>query len=410
MGNNLIQVLLASIKAKITPLVTKFRHLTSTNFLRARLIAKIREFFIRLLDVRPKHKKDYYEVFGWLVSKKLAYAILVIVGVLSMIYLVSIRSTYLPQRQTDGIKTYDYNDVMLRFAKGTVRIRGKSGYLAYQGEVKKGGVNGFGNLYGVDGTLLYQGNFQDNEYEGSGTQYYPDGTMHYKGMFSGNLYEGNGKLYRENSSLAYDGEFARGMKEGTGKLYGAGDKVVYEGNFSHDQLVYSALLGKSTAEVADAYQGQRIIYQNDSEFTVLMPDINALYVGVTDEESIEDKVMVDSIYVLKNSITLGNDECTTIADLRKVFGTEVYEGNSIVTLPEAVSINYLNKQKQTLNGTVEMDTTDEFTDVITVNQLQDDYPVYLYSFRRNGLLYTFVCADKNDTFAFYSIMSEEGGE
>ena len=149
--------MLASIKAKITPLVTKFRHLTSTNFLRARLIAKIREFFIRLLDVRPKHKKDYYEVFGWLVSKKLAYAILVIVGVLSMIYLVSIRSTYLPQRQTDGIKTYDYNDVMLRFAKGTVRIRGKSGYLAYQGEVKKGGVNGFGNLYGVDGTLLYQG-------------------------------------------------------------------------------------------------------------------------------------------------------------------------------------------------------------------------------------------------------------
>ena len=107
---------------------------------------------------------------------------------------------------------------------------------------------------------------------------------------------------------------------------------------------------------------------------------------------------------------MGNDECTTIADLRKVFGTEVYEGNSIVTLPEAVSINYLNKQKQTLNGTVEMDTTDEFTDVITVNQLQDDYPVYLYSFRRNGLLYTFVCADKNDTFAFYSIMSEEGGE
>lgn len=410
MGNNLIQVLLASIKAKITPLVTKFRQLTSASFLRARLIAKIREFFIKLFDVRPKHKKDYYEVFGWLVSKKLAYAILIVIGVLSMIYLVSIRSMYLPQKQTDGIKTYDYDDMMLRFAKGTVRIRGKSGYIAYQGDVEKGGVNGYGNLYGVDGTLLYQGNFVNNEYEGSGTQYYPDGTMHYKGNFSGNLYEGTGKLYRENGTIEYDGEFARGMKEGTGKLYAAGDKPVYEGSFSQDQLVYSAMLGKSTAEVAQSYKGERIIYQDDIQFSVLMPDINALYVGVTDEENLEDTVMVDSIYVLKNTITFGKNECSTISDLRNVFGTEVYDGNSIVTLPEAVAINYLNKQKQTLTGSVEMDVTEEFTNVFTVEGIQDDYPVYLYSFRKDGLLYTFVCGDRNGTFAFYSIMSEEGGE
>lgn len=403
--------MLASIKAKITPLVTKFRQLTSANFIRAKLVAKIREFFVRLFDVRPKHKKDYYEVFGWLVSKRLAYAIVVVIGVLSMIYLISIRSVYLPQKQAAGaIKTYNYDDMMLRFAKGKVRILGKSGYLAYEGEVEKGGVNGYGNLYAVDQTLLYQGNFLNNKYEGSGTQYYADGTMHYKGNFSENLYEGTGKLYRENGSLAYDGEFARGMKEGIGKLYGDGDKPVYEGSFSRDQLVYSALLGKSTAEVSEAYHGERIIYQNDNDFTVLMPDINALYIGVTDEENLEDKIMVEGVYVLQNSIMLGNDECKTIADLRKVFGDAVYEGNSNVTLSEAVAINYLNKQKTTLNGFVELDTTDEFTDVITVNQIPDDYPVYLYSFRRNGLLYTFVCGDKNDTFAFYSIMSEEGGE
>ena len=398
------------MKAKITPLVTKFRQITSGNFIRTRLISKIRQFFVMIFDVRPKNKKDYYEVFGWLVSKKLAYAVVVVIGVLSMIYLVSIRSMYLPQKQEGGIKTYDYNDVMLRFAKGNVRILGKSGYLAYEGEVEKGGVTGYGNLYGVDGTLLYQGNFEQNQYEGSGVQYYADGTMHYKGNFSGNLYEGNGKLYRENGTLAYDGEFARGMKEGTGKLYAAGDKPVYEGSFSRDQLVYSALLGKTTAEVAQAYSGSRVIYRNDNEFTVLMPDIQALYVGVTDEESLEDQVMVDSVYVLKDTITLGNRQCTTISELREVFGDEVYDGNSIVTLPEAVAINTLNQQKQTMNGSVEMETTDEYTDVITVNGIQEDYPVYLYSFRKDGLLYTFVCNDKNDTFSFYSIMSEEGGE
>lgn len=403
-------MLLASIKAKITPLVTKFRQITSENFIRTRVIAKIREFFVLLFDVRPKNKKDYYEVFGWLISKKLAYAIVVVIGVLSMIYLVSIRSMYLPQKQTDGIKTYDYDDVMLRFAKGKVRIRGKSGYLAYEGDVEKGSVTGSGNLYGVDGTLLYQGEFAQNEYEGSGTQYYPDGTMHYKGAFSGNLYEGTGKLYRENGTLSYDGEFARGMKEGTGKLYAAGDKPVYEGSFSKDQLVYSALLGKSTAEVAQAYTGSRVIYRNDSDFTVLMPDIQALYIGVTDEANLEEQVMVDSIYVLKDSILIGDQECTTIKDLKAAFGEIVYEGNSIVTLPEAVAINYLNTKKQTMNGSVELETTDEYTDVITVNRIQDDYPVYLYSFRKDGLLYTFVCKDKNDIFSFYSIMSEEGAE
>lgn len=403
-------MLLASIKAKITPLVTKFRQITSENFIRTRVIAKIREFFVLLFDVRPKNKKDYYEVFGWLISKKLAYAIVVVIGVLSMIYLVSIRSMYLPQKQEDGIKTYDYDDVMLRFAKGKVRIRGKSGYLAYEGDVEKGSVTGSGNLYGVDGTLLYQGEFAQNEYEGNGTQYYPDGTMHYKGAFSGNLYEGTGKLYRENGTLSYDGEFARGMKEGTGKLYAAGDKPVYEGSFSKDQLVYSALLGKSTAEVAQAYTGSRVIYRNDSDFTVLMPDIQALYIGVTDEANLEEQVMVDSIYVLKDSILIGDQECTTIKDLKAAFGEIVYEGNSIVTLPEAVAINYLNTKKQTMNGSVELETTDEYTDVITVNRIQDDYPVYLYSFRKDGLLYTFVCKDKNDTFSFYSIMSEEGAE
>ena len=200
------------------------------------------------------------------------------------------------------------------------------------------------------------------------------------------------------------------MKEGTGKLYAAGDKPVYEGSFSKDQLVYSALLGKSTAEVAQAYTGSRVIYRNDSDFTVLMPDIQALYIGVTDEANLEEQVMVDSVYVLKDSILVGDQECTTIKDLKAAFGEIVYEGNSIVTLPEAVAINYLNTKKQTMNGSVELETTDEYTDVITVNRIQDDYPVYLYSFRKDGLLYTFVCKDKNDTFSFYSIMSEEGAE
>lgn len=410
MNNNIIQVILATLKAKVTPLVTKLKQLTNGNYIRTKLVVKLRDFLASLFDVRPKHRNDYYEMFGWLVSKKLAYAIVVIVGILSMIYLISIRTMYLPAHQESAVKTYDYDDLLLRFAKGKVRILGQSGYLAYEGEVEKGAVNGNGMLYGVDGTLLYQGAFADNSYEGNGTEYYKDGAMHYKGSFSDNLYEGTGKLYRENGSLEYDGEFARGMKEGTGKLYGAGDKVVYEGSFSQDELVYSALLGKTTAEVSDAYSGARTIYQMGNEFVVLMSDIGAVYTGVTDEENLDDTVMVDSVYVLKNTLRYGNRDCTTISDLKGLFGDPVYEGNSQITLPEAVATNELNLQKQTLFGSVEMDLQEQFTDAMNVNGIDSDYNVYLYSFRKDGLLYTFVCSDKNSGFAFYSIMAEEGGE
>ena len=72
MGDNLFRVLLASIKAKVTPFVTKVKMWTSWNFIRTRVITKIRDFLTSLLDVKPRHKKDYYSVFGWLVSRRLA--------------------------------------------------------------------------------------------------------------------------------------------------------------------------------------------------------------------------------------------------------------------------------------------------------------------------------------------------
>ena len=213
MGDNLFRVLLASAKAKITPFVTKVKMWTSWNFIRTRGISKIRDFFTALLDVRPRHKRDYYSVFGWLVSKRLAMAVLVVIGVLSIYYLYSIHST-LTSARAEGIKTYDYDSVMLRFADEKVRIRGKSGYLAYEGDVKGGAVTGYGTLYNPAGTVVYQGNFDMNMYQGNGTRYYDSGILMYSGNFQENLFDGNGKLYRENGSLAYEGEFALGRVRG----------------------------------------------------------------------------------------------------------------------------------------------------------------------------------------------------
>ncbi len=135
MGDNLFKVLITSAKAKVTPLVTKVKLWTSWNFIRTRVISKIRDFFASLLNVRPRHKKDYYEAFGWLISRRLAIALVVVVGVLSLYYLFSVHSV-LPSGKTERVKTYAYDSILLRFAEEKVRILGESGYLAYEGQVE----------------------------------------------------------------------------------------------------------------------------------------------------------------------------------------------------------------------------------------------------------------------------------
>lgn len=405
-GGNLFQVLLASIRSKITPIVTKVRLWTSWNFIRTQLILKIRSFFASLLDVKPRHKKDYYEILGWLVSKRLAVAVLVVVGVLSLYYLFSINHV-LSTAKTEGIKTYSYNSLQLRFANGKVRINGKSGYLAYEGEVSKGTVTGFGTLYNPQGNVVYQGNFDKNKYQGSGVSYYSNGTMQYNGAFTENLFDGTGKLYRENGSLAYEGDFALGKKEGMGILYDTGSNPIYSGSFSQDELLYSALLGMSVSEVVNVYAGNRILYENDEDFAVVLGDIGAIYLGKDNSQMLDDEMTVERVIVLKDSFPTGGKSCTTIEDLRQYFGSENYEGNSDVTMPEAVAFNCLDADKG--GNKVEMNITPVYDDYIQVDDWDDSYVVYLYSFEKDGLVYTFVCEDRNAGFSFYAIEREEGG-
>ncbi len=407
MGDNLFRVLLASAKAKITPFVTKVKMWTSWNFIRTRGISKIRDFFTALLDVRPRHKRDYYSVFGWLVSKRLAMAVLVVIGVLSIYYLYSIHST-LTSARAEGIKTYDYDSVMLRFADEKVRIRGKSGYLAYEGDVKGGAVTGYGTLYNPAGTVVYQGNFDMNMYQGNGTRYYDSGILMYSGNFQENLFDGNGKLYRENGSLAYEGEFALGKKNGSGKLYDNGSNLIYTGSFSQDELLYSALLGKKVSEVADTYKGKRTLYEDDRNFAVVLEDIDAMYTGWSESQALDDEMAVDRVLVLRDSFGAGGKTMTTIEEVKKFFGTEDYQGNSEVNMPEAVAINWIADYRSNSQRRVEMELSSEYDDYLVVEEFDVGYTVYIYSFHKDGLIYTFICQDREGNFSFYSIEREEG--
>ena len=92
--NNLLKLLLTTVRAKIMPLWIKLRLWTSPAFLRTQVFSKIREFFAKLLDIRPRDKRDYYPVFRWLVSKRLAFALVIAVGLVSLLYI----SAMLPDR------------------------------------------------------------------------------------------------------------------------------------------------------------------------------------------------------------------------------------------------------------------------------------------------------------------------
>ena len=134
------------MKARITPILTKIKLYTKPSFILTRLTELIKSFFTKTLNVKPRDKDDYYTIGRWMVSKKLAFAVVIIVGVLSFMYVYSSWSGLFPGSKNDGIKTYDYNDILLKFTKGTVRIKGKSGYLAYEGDVSSGACNGQGTL------------------------------------------------------------------------------------------------------------------------------------------------------------------------------------------------------------------------------------------------------------------------
>ena len=400
-GDGLLSILIQTIKSRMTGLVTKFKLYTNWNFIKTKIIARIRDFFANLLGVKPRNKDDYYTIGRWMFSKRLLYALVIIVGVVSIWYITTETSLF-KHFSEDGIRTYKYNAFRLRTAKGHVKITGKSGYVAYDGNVENGYVTGDGTLYNKEGNVVYTGTFNQNKYEGLGNLNYEDGTPQYKGNFHENLFEGDGTLYRADGSRVYSGEFSRGLFHGEGTLFDTGENEVYTGTFAVGSIVYSELLGKSVSEVAQAYKGHSDLYTTPTESVAYMNGINAIYHAVSDQEALDDEEAVDSVYVLSDVCNMGGEALDTISDVEDVLGEPYYEGNSNVVLPEAIAINTLKSTNaSTTFDKVDMDLNQEFSDVAEVNGFDREYVVYIYSFRRGDVMYNFVCREKGDIFEFY---------
>ena len=134
--NNLLSVLLSTLKARITPLWTKLRYWTSWNFIKANILTKIRNALNTIFQVKPKDKNDYYPFLGFLISRRLARAVVIVVGILCLCYFVWVNPIVnIKESMNSGEKIYNYNSLPLRFAEGNVKIKAKDGYVAYEGNV-----------------------------------------------------------------------------------------------------------------------------------------------------------------------------------------------------------------------------------------------------------------------------------
>lgn len=400
---NLLSMLIAAVRAKILPLWIRVRMWTTPTFLRTRGLQKVRDFLIKLLDVRPKHKRDYYGVFGWLVSKRLAFALVVALGLGAALYITSV----LPESGSGGaggVPTYQYRSIPLKFHSGAVRIKARGGYIAYEGQVDKGAASGDGILYNAQGSVVYEGQFADNRYNGNGTLYYPGGTPQYEGTFTDNVFNGTGSYYRENGSLEYSGDYVLGDRTGVGTLYNSVSDPVFQGNFLKNEIVYADFLARPTTEVSSLYSGQVAIYQSSTEYCVDMPEIDALYSVRDGSNSLENEWTVDRIYVLRSTLALEGETCSTVAQLQEKLGKPLYFGTAWVNLPETVAWNRLAKEQPDRVTAVDMEASETLDNVFSVSSYNRDYELYLYTFEKEGLLYTFYFTGAGETeFLMYSM-------
>lgn len=401
--NRLFNTLISAFRAKAVSFWNKFRLLLTPSFWQTRIISKLRQAFSRMFDVRPRDKKDYYPMFRWLVSKRLAYAIVISLFVVCLIVLWQIGSGWMAQGGT-GDPTYRYDSLVLKFYSGRARVTAREGYVAYVGNVEDGVAEGNGALYDANSDLVYEGAFASSKYNGTGTLYYPGEGVRYTGEFVNNLYDGMGKEYRISGVIEYDGEYSRGKRMGTGKLYNASGSAIYAGTFRNGEIVYDELLGKTMAEAAQMYTGEQMLYTSEDESCIDMQEIGIICELKNGSESIEPEWTVGSVFIPSDEITIDSVSCTSVSEVAAQLGITEYEGQSPVLLSEAVTINSLQDDGALRFAKVDMQTESTFEEVANVIEYDQTYLAYIHSFSRNGLLYTFYTSEENgERFDFYSI-------
>lgn len=370
---------------------------------KSRCLTSIKRFLNRFMNFKPKDENDYYGVAKWLVSKRLALFIVLLVGFSSLFYVFFISPVTFFRTTSDGIRIYKYNAIALRYVTGEVKIKSKKGDIAYIGNVSKGKANGDGQLYYENGSLMYEGDFVNNEYCGSGTEYYESGITKGSGVYRDNILNGEGISYRENGSREYAGSFKDGKAEGECSYYDSSSNLVYTGNFIKGHLIYTDLLGKSAQEISKSYNGKRIVYYDDDTFIVVLPGIQAAYAGSSSQNPLEDSITAVNTYVIQPELFIAGEIRTNIEEIKSILGEPVYEGNTYLNMAETAALNSELSAIEHLNLDLQLQTESGVENVYSVKNYNKTQRIYIYTFEYEGIQYTFYCSDKDSGFEMYMI-------
>lgn len=385
---------------RILPLVKKIRLLGTKAFWKTKVISALRGFFGRLFDVKPKHQKDYYPIARWLVSKRLAYAIVISLAILCLFY-IGMTHPITPPGVPSGIPTYRYRAIPLKFHEGQVNILARDRHLAYTGMVSKGAANGEGTLFNKEGGTVYEGAFVENYFEGTGKQYDPAGTLRYQGEFSKNLYHGKGKAYAPNGVIAYDGEYQYGKRNGEGLLHNSVGNPIYQGTFRDDEIVYSALAGQPTDVIGEHYLGELSSFEGAAESCIRLDEIGVLAAINMPQGGTPEDWQADEIAVLKPTLSIGGTVYDSISALRTDLGEPNYQGKVTPNLLETLSLERLSAEGHpdvlppTITATSPVKGTYQVTESTTEQEL------WIQSFVRDGFVYSvYTVAPGSDHFIF----------
>ncbi len=90
-------------------------------------------------------------------------------------------------------------------------------------------------------------------------------------------------------------------------------------------------------------------------------------------------------------------------------GSPTYQGDSFATYPEICGIYEMSKNRKVYSGTPQLTFTQELDDLISIDSYDLSYPAYLYTFERDGLLYSFLTRDEAGSgFDMYFISALSG--
>lgn len=409
--NNLFSIIFANIKRIFSKFVAKLKQLTSLTYLKALFNRTVGKFFTTLFDVKPKNKDDYYTVGNLMIGKKLCLAITVVISALALWYILqrlpaAVSSGSVKAQET--IPTYKYSSMALKGFNGKANVLAERGYVAYIGDLADGRATGSGTLYGADGGEVYIGEFVENMYDGSGRLFYQGGDLKYDGQFKSNLYNGKGSLYNRGGKMQYNGDFADGLKHGNGTLYDGSVNPIFNGRFYRDVPQYTDFLGKTTADLANAFTGTRKLYTWDSFTCLSYPQLDVMYAVNTQTGDLSGDIKVGMLYVLNEKFTENGSKPLTKDELTQYFGKPIYDGYSFVQFPEIAAITELKTQLSYTGfaGIKKATYEHPYTELYNCTGFDAEGQLYIVTYTENSLVYTFYFEDSTQTYDFYSVEPE----